>query len=159
MNPLPARLLRYLLIPAFVLVWTGCSSFHRDWNGALTRPSPAQTMEGPWAGEWRSDATGHHGRLRCLVSRGTNASWQARFHATYKALKILPLTFGYTVSLTVDQTQDRFVFHGEEDLGKLAGGLYRYEGEATAETFFSTYQCQYDHGTFQMTRPDQTTSD
>ena len=111
-------------------------------------------MEGPWAGEWSSDVNGHHGRLRCLISETTNELWQARFHATYKMLWIIPLTFGYTVDLSVTKEQDRFVFHGEEDLGSFAGGLYHYEGEATGENFFSTYRCDYDHGTFRMTRPD-----
>jgi hypothetical protein len=45
-------------------------------------------------------------------------------------------------------------FEGEADLGWLAGGVYRYDGQATPASFFSTYKSKYDHGTFQMKRPE-----
>lgn len=112
-------------------------------------------MAGPWDGEWRSDANGHHGRLRCLMSPLSDEAWQARFHAKYKIFKFIPISFGYTVELTGKETNGHHTFQGEEDLGKLAGGIYHYEGEATAEEFFSTYRSQYDHGTFHMRRPER----
>ena len=155
MNPRIRTFLRLLLLSGLLWGLTGCSSFRRDWKAARARPVPARSMAGPWEGEWRSEVNGHHGRLRCLISPGTNETWQARFHATYKTLKFIPVTFGYTVPLTVKESDGRYVFHGEEDLGAMAGGVYHYEGEATAREFFSTYRSKYDHGTFDMTRPGE----
>jgi hypothetical protein len=61
-------------------------------------------------------------------------------------------TASYTVPLSVEPQDSGSRFRGEADLGWLAGGVYRYEGHATATNFFSTYECKYDGGTFRMTR-------
>lgn len=127
---------------------TGCSTFHRDWKQALAQPIPAAGIEGPWDGRWISEVNGHNGRLRCLISKQGN-EYQARFHANYKRI----LSFGYPVVLHVRETNGIYSFEGEADLGRLAGGVYHYAGEATATNFFSRYRSQRDHGTFQMRRP------
>jgi len=45
-------------------------------------------------------------------------------------------------------------FHGEENLGRMAGGVYRYEGKAMATNFHSTYRSAYDCGVFGKERPE-----
>ena len=40
------------------------------------------------------------------------------------------------------------------DLGKMAGAVYHYEGNPNSSDFESTYHSDYDHGTFNMTRPE-----
>ncbi len=127
----------------------GCTTFNHDWERAAESASLPGEMQGRWQGEWQSEATGHHGRLRCLVTRTTNDLYQARFHAKYQKI----LSFKYTVSLKAEQVGGLFNFTGHEDLGWLAGGVYHYEGHADATNFFSKYSSKYDHGTFQMTRP------
>jgi hypothetical protein len=37
----------------------------------------------------------------------------------------------------------------------MAGGVYTYEGSASATNFTSTYNSKYDHGVFQMRRPEK----
>ncbi len=106
---------------------------------------------GRWQGSWQSEVNGHHGRLRCLVTRDGNGGYQACFHANY--LKVF--SFGYTVPLAVQETDGAFRFQGEADLGRLAGGMFNYEGQATPTNFFSTYQARKDHGTFRMIRPEK----
>lgn len=132
-----------------ILGLSSCSSFHSDWRKTAATPAPATGMEGRWQGSWVSGVNGHHGRLRCLVSRLDGGQYQARFHAKYRKI----LSFGYTVSLAVEEHNGLFKFRGEADLGRLAGGKYQYEGTATATNYSSTYRSKYDQGTFQMVRP------
>jgi hypothetical protein len=134
---------------AVLLLLCGCSSFNREWKRAARVPVPPDSVAGRWEGQWLSAANGHNGKLRCLITEQTNGMHEARFHATY--LKVM--TFGYTVPLDVTRTNQVWYFHGEADLGKLAGGLYRYEGMSTVTNFSSTYCSKHDHGTFEMSRP------
>ena len=110
-------------------------------------------MEGRWQGRWSSDANGHNGKLLCFVSRQEDGDYAARFKATYKRV----LKFSYTVPITVEHTNGVWHFHGEENLGKLAGGIYQYDGTATPTHFHSTYHSKYDHGVFEMERPSDNT--
>ena len=133
-------------IALMLLFTTGCSSFHRDWRkAAKTKPVG---IEGRWEGTWTSDASGHKDKLRCLLTPISEGSYEARFHAKYRKV----LSFGYTATFTGRQPNDVFYFSGDADLGRLAGGVYTYEGRVSPAKFFSTYNSKYDHGTFQMTR-------
>ena len=130
-----------------LLAVSGCSSFQREWKQAAAGP-PAG-LEGRWSGVWRSDANGHTGQLRCLVTRAEDGAYRARFHARYEKI----FTFGYTVALQVRQPGDHFQFTGDANLGWYAGGVYHYEGTASATNFLATYRCPRDHGTFTLARP------
>jgi len=141
----------HLIALAFSLLLTSaCSSFHRDWKAAAARPAPAGSIEGAWDGTWLSDHNQHTGRLRAIITRLDGDRYHARFHATY--MKIL--TFGQAVDLKVRREGTNFTFSGSADLGKIYGGVYEYQGNASPEAFFSTYKCSIDHGTFRMKRPD-----
>ncbi len=132
-----------------VLFACGCSSFNREWRKAAQTAVAPDSMEGRWQGRWLSDANGHNGKLRCIVSRREDGETAARFRATYKKV----LNFSYTVRLKAELQGSVWHFRGEEDLGKLAGGVYHYEGTATLTNFHSTYRSKYDHGVFEMKRP------
>ena len=134
---------------AFAL-FTGCSSFQREWERAATAV-PAPGIAGRWAGSWESDGNHHGGELRCLITALANDQYSARFHARYK--RVFNLTFGYTVVLNAQPGTNGIDFQGSANLGWYAGGTYQYNGHATATNFHSTYSCKYDHGTFLMTRP------
>jgi len=136
-----------LFMPLVVLLGAGCSSFNREWKKAGRNPVAASGLEGRWKGQWISDVNSHHGKLRCIIKKEGDV-YQARFHAKYKKI----LGFGYTVPLKAEATDNGYKFHGEADLGSLAGGVYHYEGHADATNFLSTYSCKYDHGTFQLQR-------
>jgi len=126
---------------------SGCSTFNREWRAASKIPAATNDLAGRWQGSWVSEANGHSGKLRCLISRQREDAYAARFHA--KFMKIF--SFGYAVKLETKRTGDTFNFTGSADLGAL-GGVYRYEGHAEGTNFFSTYSSKYDHGTFQMRR-------
>lgn len=129
----------------------GCSSFSHAWAKAAVQTASTNSVLGRWAGTWSSDANGHHGELRCIVSARKDGTYNARFHAVYRKV----LGFGYTALLKGVETNSAFEFSGQANLGWWAGGVYHYEGRVEGTNFFSTYRCKYDHGTFEMTRPMQ----
>jgi hypothetical protein len=142
--------LKALAIPTILLlVLCGCSTFNRDWRRAVAQPPPANSPEGPWDGTWLSNANGHHGKLRCLMTHETNDLCEARFHATFGGI----FHFNYTAQFEMQpHSVIGWEFNGEANLGKL-GGTYYYEGRATATNLASTYKSKYDYGTFQLHRP------
>jgi hypothetical protein len=141
-----------LVVPFLLLAGLlagGCTTFNHAWTEAAKESFATNSLLGCWEGTWLSDANGHNGNLRCVVTLKNDGTYKARFHAIYKKV----LGFGYTVTLKAAETNGVFQFSGEADLGWWAGGVYQYEGYARDTNFFSTYRCKYDHGTFQMTRP------
>ena len=130
---------------------TGCSGFHRAWKQELSKSAtyPDKGIEGAWEGEWISDTNGHHGRLRCLVAENENGTYTTWYHAKYKKV----LGFAYAVDVEATPSPEGYLFRGEADLGKLAGGMYHYEGEVFDGNFNATYESKFDDGTFKMSRP------
>ena len=55
--------------------------------------------------------------------------------------------------MVVDPLDPLLTFHGQADLGTLAGGEYQYKGSVSNQVFRATYQARKDHGIFQMERP------
>ena len=138
------------LLPILVLLGSGCSTFHGKWKDAAARPIPSDDISGPWDGRWVSGKNGHTGRLRCVMTPAGEGKYLAHFHATYwKILRV-----AYEVPFTATNQGPQFSFSGTSDLGKLAGGTYTYEGTATPSQFDATYRCKYDHGRFEMKRPE-----
>jgi len=103
-------------------------------------------LEGRWQGEWISDANGHRGALKCLLTKTESGEYQATFYAVYARF----LSVAYSVPLHGRQIGGKLKLEGQPDLGQLAGGIYHYEGEADKTEFNCTYRCKYDHGTFQL---------
>jgi hypothetical protein len=149
MKRLAQRVVGRAAILVVLISFTGCSTFHRDFEAAAALPTTAAGIQGPWEGRWLSDVNAHTGQLRCLLTELDAGRYHARFWATY--WKIFRAT--YDVQLNVRNENGKYLLEGESNLGKLAGGIYRYKGYATPTNFFSTYESKYDHGTFQMTRP------
>jgi hypothetical protein len=132
------------------LLLCGCSVFNRDWKRASAQGIQPNSAEGPWEGRWISETNGHSGNLRCLMTRVSDSEYRARFRATYANV----LHFSYTVPLEMHSHFDGWEFNGEANLGKLAGGIYYYEGRVSPTNLFSTYRSKYDHGTFELQRPE-----
>jgi hypothetical protein len=127
----------------------GCSSFRNEWNAAAKQPPALGEITGRWQGTWQSDENGHHGKLKCVVSKVDDSHYHVSYYATYKSI----LHFSYVASLQAEKKDSELIFKGDADLGALAGGVYTYEGRANPTNFFSTYNCKYDHGTYQLARP------
>ncbi len=135
---------------AMVVLMAGCANFQREWKGAAAaRNSDPRGIEGLWQGEWKSAKSGHRGGLRSVIARVDDRRHRATFQATYWKV----LRFTYTLALTVDASGPPWTFEGEEDLGWWGGGVFKYEGRGTPETFQANYSSRLDHGVFEMTRP------
>ena len=134
-----------------LLLVGGCSSFDRDWEASLPQSRPGLPT-GCWEGRWYSDGSGHHGSLRCIITRRDNSEFDARYYATY-SWWILPFTFEYTVPLSIVREGDAWHSRGSAELRCwVAGGLYEYEGRAAGDEFVATYQSDFERGVFRLRR-------
>ncbi len=127
----------------------GCSSFDRDWD-AYADMRPGDPITGRWQGTWRSETTDHSGDLRCIIALADTAvtAYHARFHATFAGV----LTFQYAVNMHPTERAGVWHLEGKADLGRLAGGTYRYDAAIDGNRFDATYDAESDHGTFHMIR-------
>jgi hypothetical protein len=128
-----------------LLLFSGCSTFNRDWRKAEELPASSDGLSGRWQGSWISNVNGHNGKLRCLMTKIEEDTYEARFHAKYQKI----FSFSYTVTIDAKREGESFTFTGAADLGTL-GGVFRYDGHAEGTNFFSKYSSKHDHGTFQM---------
>jgi|TARA_B100001971_G_C18251638_1_gene578698 hypothetical protein len=148
----PRMNLRLLILGLSAVFFAGgCSSFNRDWKKAADQS--AQGVEGRWIGRWHSDHNQHNGALRCLINRNEGDSYETRFHAKYK-LGILTVSFPYDMEMTITSSDGKYIFMGEADLGRLAGGLYKYDGAGTTKNLAIKFRSPKDHGTFRLQRPE-----
>ena len=132
-------------------VFNDRSQFEREWKCSPDTSGTAAGVQSRWEGEWRSDANGHHGALKCILTKNDGEHYMARFHAVYGGF----LKVCYHVPLNVRGSNGEFTLEGRVDLGRLAGGVYEYRGTATGEEFSCDYRCKYDHGTFRMSSLDR----
>ncbi len=140
-----------LVLQALLLLGlTGCESarYNRTWNRFEPNATP-HAFEGRWKGTWESDWNGHDGGLRCIVTAQEDGGFLAWFDSTYGIF-----SFRHKALFTlIEETAERIRFRGEEDLGSMFGGVYRYEGSVAADDFEATFQAENgDHGVFTMER-------
>lgn len=143
------------LLALVLLASSGCSAlsgFRRDWNSPCCCAAGGEDLTGCWEGCWESHCTRHNGKLQAIITKVDDSHYCARFHGTF--FKFLP--FEYSMLLSAQPDGDRFLLSGQKDLGKLAGGMYRYEGHATANEFLANYSSCKDRGVFVMTRREAT---
>ncbi len=126
------------------------SAFQERWRRYEAQSQRPQGIGGRWVGQWISELSGHHGQLRCVLEPISLSEYRAYFYAKFSKL----FSVGYVTSLNAQQTDGRTILKGEEDLGALAGGIYRCEGEATSTEFNCKYSCKYDRGLFRLKRLD-----
>jgi hypothetical protein len=144
-----ASWLRTIILTA--LLFCGCSRFESEWRRAVSGPISTNSIAGPWEGRWLSTVNGHTDKLRAIITEAHEGDYDVKFRAAYK--KGITFHFGYTVRMEVASSNGVIAFHGAEDLGMFAGGIYTYVGHATPTNFFSTYDSKYDRGIFEMKRP------
>ena len=149
-DPRKRRMRKWLLGICLLLPWlAGCSSFHREWRAAASFAAPAGDISGRWEGTWQNTNNTHQDKMRAILTRVGAGEYAARFHAKYQKI----LSFGYRTAFTGTWEGNEFVFRGEENLGKLAGGVYKYTGCISPTNFFSTYDNRYNSGTYTLKRP------
>jgi hypothetical protein len=129
------------------------ADFQRRWNDPAAQSKTNNGLEGRWQGEWVSEANGHRGALKCLLTKMESEEYQATFYAVYARF----LSVCYSAPLHGRHSDGKLKLEGQADLGQLAGGVYRYAGEADETAFNCTYRCKYDHGTFHLRKAVQAT--
>lgn len=147
-----------IFLAGCALAFGGCASFDRAWKDAASSPAvmaggKERQFSGRWDGKWTSEKhrlpTGPAGgRLRCLFTRLDDAHYRAKFRANW-----LCFATGYEVTFETKRQGGALAFHGEQDLGAIFGGVYRYDGLVTAEHFSAGFASTYDYGRFEMHRP------
>lgn len=130
---------------------TNCPNFKQAWRTADEQSRSGGALEGRWEGEWVSQGNGHRGALRCVLVQLDNTRYRATFHARYARL----LRVCYSVELSARPAGQGVALKGEADLGRLAGGVYTYEGQADGGQLQCSYGCRYDHGTFSLAKRRQ----
>ncbi len=138
-----------LILASAALLTAGCSSFSREWRAAEQPAADPAGIAGRWTGTWQNTNNTHSDRMRAVVTPVSATEYRVHFHAKYRKV----LGFKYSATFHGETKEGVFVFRGEEDLGVLAGGLYRYTGRIQPTNFFSTYDSKYDSGTFTLHRP------
>ena len=137
-----------LVSHALAAVFNSRAAFHKEWEQAAGLPG-SDPVCGRWIGEWVSDKSGHRGELRCVTKPNGPKRYQAHFYATFSKW----FRVSYTTELISHQKNGVIWLNGEENLGRLAGGTYRSEGEVVGGRFVCHYSCKYDQGTFRLQRP------
>ena len=138
-----------MVLPLLALVGC-CSTFDRDFDACRTSAGSAP-LAGAWEGSWHSDPSGHHGGLRCILTR-TDSGYRARYDATFTFV-ICPIGFEYEVPLLAVQDGDVWRFRGAAEIDYfIAGGLYEYEGLVSGDEFVASYRSSFDSGIFRMKR-------
>jgi hypothetical protein len=148
LRPGSRRTVRGLLLLAFLGIISGCSTFERDWRAMAGRRAVDALPVGRWQGHWSSESNGHRGKLRCLVDSAGSNRFSARFRAIYAGF----IPYEHTIVLTGVDRNGLWRFEGEEDLGWLAGGVYRFDGEASPDRFFTRYTSASERGVFELRR-------
>jgi hypothetical protein len=143
------KTIRLISISLLACCFSACSTaYNRAWK-TFEDPSPDDAFTGKWRGHWTSGHNGHTGGLRAMITHEEGSAYKARFHATYAKF----LQFAYTNILTAEpRGKGVITFKGENDLGKLAGGVFKYEGQVNGPHFKSSYTAKKDHGVFIMER-------
>lgn len=144
---------RGMLLALALLLGVGCSAFNRDWKVAGEESFTG--IEGRWTGHWKSDHNQHNGSMRTIIRRKEGDIYHTQFHAKYKVW-IITVGYGYEMNMTVTNEGPNYEFTGEADLGKVAGGVYRYQGSGTTNQITIRFRSPKDHGTFRLQRPEET---
>ena len=137
----------------FAPLTANCRDFTRLWENAPA--SAPDTVAGRWEGEWVSAASGHRGRLRCVVEMLEPSVWRMWFRGEYAGV----FRACYSTDFSARREGDHWTFSGGSDLGALAGGRYSYEGSTTPTEFRSAYRSARDHGEFRLKKLEPRPSD
>lgn len=137
------RLLAHMLAAVF----NSRAAFHQEWQRDQEQ-SVSHPAAGKWSGEWVSAKSGHRGELRCVLSPQGSDGYRAHFYATFSRF----FSVGYVTEFAATASKESVQLEAEEDLGRLAGGIYRCKGTVHQDKLLCEYSCKYDQGTFRLDR-------
>src|SRR5689334_22675998 len=106
------------------LFLSSCTGIPAGWSNAK-RTSGTDPVSGAWIGTWRSEKSGHHGGLRCVITRIGPVNCHFRYSASWA--KILCAGFSLNSTVRLDG-KGGYTVTGSKDLGKVFGGLFTCKG-------------------------------
>jgi hypothetical protein len=133
-------------IHLFAPLTANCRDFNARWASAVAVDQ--DSVSGRWQGEWISEASGHRGPLRCVLTVVSPALWHLAFNAGYSRV----FRACYTADFNAVYEEGRWAFTGGQDLGVIAGGVYEYSGYATLSKMVCRYKSPRDLGEFRLHR-------
>lgn len=137
--------MRLFILILLASLSAGCASFEKRWAAATPAPANAHDLTGHWRGRWQNVNNKHGGELRAILSKQTDTSCEAEFHATWGTR-----SGGFRATLTGAWEGDRFVFTSRR---RIFGVLISTEGAATTNSLRAAYASRPDTGTFTLERP------
>lgn len=148
---MPRKFMCILMATAALLLPSCGSQFKHEWERAADDRRPDRTIDGRWEGTWHSLATGHQGKLRCVVGPATGPEGDRTviYRASWKHF----LSASFTTTHRVKDDGTMITFQGNHKMPDWAGGLYSYQGTVCGGRWQSTYRSERDHGTFNLHRP------
>ena len=135
-----------LLLVTTLVGAVGCSGFERAWKEVADAVPASDPVTGRWQGRWYSETAEHGDRLRCIITRREDGTYDAWFHAYY--MKVLAGEYHAALVLTDHGSHAQLT--AEADLGWLAGGVYRQAGRIQDGRYTTRYWSKKDRGTFAM---------
>lgn len=142
------RLLPILGAVLLATLGPSCTGWPRGWSQAK-KTTATDGVSGAWEGTWRSNPTGHSGKLRCAVFPKSPGVWEYRYRATWARV----LCAGFTVDCAVTRQRDGTLkVKGERDLGPVFGGVFAHQGTVTKDKLDASYQAKIDEGTLTLRR-------
>lgn len=146
-------IMRFLPVLLLLCLLPSCvSRYERDFRKAAEGQAASPTkVTGPWIGEWRSEANGHHGPLWCMVSEAGSGQYDFRYRAGWGQLQ-----FGdYTHRVNATPAGDGSLpFSGSLDLPGGVG-VHEVKGVLKPNSFDARFQSERgDRGTMILRRPE-----
>lgn len=151
------RLLHFLPAITLAVTLSSCSvGYAHRWNKAAASAETTNptTLLGAWEGTWRSEASGHTGTLRAIVTAPSPEANPTHYTFHYEPVwkQMLRVSLKAEHEAKRKDARGPWILSGEKDLGVL-GGVYRFTGTATTISFKANYASAVDHGVFEMKRP------
>lgn len=136
------------IFPAFFAC--SCTGIPAGWQDAK-RAGHGDPVNGAWIGTWRSEATGHTGGLRAVISSvpGRSDVRSFRFRASWAKI----FCAGFQLEAGVKRTApDTWTVTASKDLGRLFGGTFTCNGTIHNDVFSARYDARMDRGIMEMQR-------
>jgi|GEM_PF-2836801 len=138
----------WLGLHLLMVCFTGCA-FERQWQSARQFNSLEYELAGCWEGTWQSDVSRRQGSIRAIITRQGQNCYHAHFRTS--CVSVIPVEF--EMPLYVSDEGTVYSFEGEQDLGRLAGGVFICSGQASGCDLSADYLSDRgDSGKLALTR-------
>jgi hypothetical protein len=135
---------------SLLLACSGCAKYQKQWEKTQNEILPPhKNLEGSWVGSWKSEPSGHGGKLKCIIKETDKGQYEFYYWATWAKV----ISGGFRITCKVKKIDTEWTFEGDKNLGSL-GGKFTHTGTAFPNKLKATYKSDRgDHGSFTLSRP------